>query len=205
MNRFLKLLLPVPVPVSKILYRYMFRVFWNSALALNNVKRKHHLMSQLNNFCRPTLSFWAKLHCRFIWQLVLKLAHCFSLLLTIFTATRILLEDLVVFLSELSDAVASTLHILCAVVEAVVGGVESGVVGVWLGLLALTTGISSGAVATWLTLHSALINLAVFFNLLGRTNWKKELKRDKFRSNMKGQHASILPGFDFLSPPPCDK
>ena len=92
---------------------------------------------------------------------MLKLAHCFSLLLTIFTATRILLEDLVVFLSELSDAVASTLHILCAVVEAVVGGVESGVVGVWLGLLALTTGISSGAVATWLTLHSALINLAV--------------------------------------------
>ena len=101
---------------------------------------------------------------------MLKLAHCFSLLLTIFTATRILLEDLVVFLSELSDAVASTLHILCAVVEAVVGGVESGVVGLWLGLLALTTGISSGAVATWLTLHSALINLAVFFNLLGRTN-----------------------------------
>lgn len=92
-----------------------------------------------------------------------------SLLLVIFTATRILLEDLVVFLAEISDSVAAVLHILGQVAEAVTGGLEAAVVRTWLGVVGAVTAVSDGVAAAWLTLHAALRSLAVFCNLFGRS------------------------------------
>jgi hypothetical protein len=83
---------------------------------------------------------------------------------TLFTAVRILLEDLVVFLSELYDGAAMAVQLLGQVVEAVLAAVESGL----LVLAAGATAVGNGAVAVWEAVHCGLHSLALFFNLLGR-------------------------------------
>lgn len=90
-----------------------------------------------------------------------------SLLLTIFTATRIILEDLVVFLSELYDVASAAVHILAQLASTVLAAVERAVTGGWLGLLAACTALSDGVTAMWVAVHYGLHSLAIFFKLLG--------------------------------------
>ena len=95
-----------------------------------------------------------------------------SVLLTVANAIRILLEDLVVFLSELCDAASTALLLLGQAAEAVSATLEAGAGALCFGLLAGFTAILKVVTACWEAIHSALQSLAIFFNLLGRYRYR---------------------------------